>query len=235
MQQATHPKLKRTAFAFSVSLGLVTLLPGTIGAQENSIRGREIMRRQQLTADAETLLTEGREAYAKGEYEEAVQKYRNALSKLPGGAMTEVRRRVIASHLADGSVALAQEYRRTGKYDEARTLLEGVLIADPGSSAARQGLEYLDDPIRTNPALDYEHTQNIDKVRRHLYTGEGLYNLARFDEAMGVFEGHMCKMADGFKAIRMAEAELEGNEDLESLKAELQWHHPMLQALLHCI
>ena len=113
MQQATHPKLKRTAFAFSVSLGLVSLLPGTVGAQD--IRTQEILRRQQLTADAEALLTEGREAYAKGEYEEAVQKYRSALSKLPGGAMTEDRRKVIASHLADGSVALAQQYRRVGK------------------------------------------------------------------------------------------------------------------------
>ena len=28
--------------------------------------------------------------------------------------------------------------------------------------------------------------------------------------AMGLFEGHMVKMADGFKAIRLAELELEG-------------------------
>jgi pyruvate-ferredoxin/flavodoxin oxidoreductase len=31
--------------------------------------------------------------------------------------------------------------------------------------------------------------------------------------AMGVFEGHMARMADGFKAIRMAELELEGKYD----------------------
>jgi pyruvate-ferredoxin/flavodoxin oxidoreductase len=31
--------------------------------------------------------------------------------------------------------------------------------------------------------------------------------------AMGVFEGHMAKMAEGFKAIRMAELELEGKFD----------------------
>ena len=31
--------------------------------------------------------------------------------------------------------------------------------------------------------------------------------------AMGIFEGHMAKMADGFKAIRMAELELEGKYD----------------------
>ena len=30
---------------------------------------------------------------------------------------------------------------------------------------------------------------------------------------MGIFEGHMAKMAEGFKAIRMAELELEGKYD----------------------
>ena len=29
--------------------------------------------------------------------------------------------------------------------------------------------------------------------------------------AMGVFEGHMAKMAEGFKTIRIAELELQGN------------------------
>ena len=187
MQQATHPKSNRTAFALSLSLGLIScFLSAPVGAQ--SIREREAIRRQQFTADAETLLKEGRTAYARGEFEEAVQKYRAALDTLPGGAMTEDRRRVITAHLADGSVALSQQYRRTGKYDEARTLLEGVLIADPGNASARQGLEYLDDPIRTNPALDYEHTQNIDRVRRHLYTGEGLYNLGNYDRAHEEFQ-----------------------------------------------
>lgn len=186
MQQATHPKHKHTAFALGLSLGFLTMASPPLLAQ--SIAQQEAVRRQALTQDAERLLLEGRAAFAKGEYDEAVQLYRTALSTLPGGAMTEDRRRAITAHLADGSVALAQQYRRTGKYTEARDLLESVLIADPGNSAARQNLEYLDDPIRTNPALDYEHSQDVDKVRRHLYTGEGFYNLGRFDEAMGEFE-----------------------------------------------
>ncbi len=40
--------------------------------------------------------------------------------------------------------------------------------------------------------------------------------------AMGVFEGHMCKMAEGFKAIRMAEGALEG-KDLSAMEQELQY------------
>jgi len=186
MQQATHPKHTHKAFVLGLSLGVLGITSAPMFAQ--GIAQTEAIRRQALTQEAEFLLSQGRDDYAKGEFSEAVQKYRTALDKLPGGANTEDRRRAITAHLADGSVALAQQYRRTGKYVEARELLETVLIADPGNAAARQHLEYLDDPIRTSPALDYEHTQKVDQVRRHLYTGEGYYNLGRYDKAMEEFE-----------------------------------------------
>ena len=41
--------------------------------------------------------------------------------------------------------------------------------------------------------------------------------------ALGVFEGHMAKMADGFKAIRMAEAELDGKESCDAVAASLTY------------
>lgn len=46
--------------------------------------------------------------------------------------------------------------------------------------------------------------------------------------AMGVFEGHMAKMAEGFKAIRMAELELDGGYDPDTHGEELRyfdWRH----------
>ena len=46
--------------------------------------------------------------------------------------------------------------------------------------------------------------------------------------AMGIFEGHMCKMADGFKAIRMAESELSLSGDTEAEAQSLtyfNWRH----------
>ena len=41
--------------------------------------------------------------------------------------------------------------------------------------------------------------------------------------SLGVFEGHMRIMADGFKAIRLAEAELEGKERHQKLESSLQY------------
>lgn len=41
--------------------------------------------------------------------------------------------------------------------------------------------------------------------------------------AMGIFEGHMSKMAAGFKAIRLAKAELAGGQTMEAVEQELTY------------
>lgn len=86
---------------------------------------------------------------------------------------------------ANTSIARAQEFRKTGKYDEAREILEPLAATD---GLARRELESLDDPLRTNPALTYEHVQNVDQVRRNLYMAEGHYNLGKFDDAKKEYE-----------------------------------------------
>ena len=148
-----------------------------------SLLAQERIRREAATQQAVDLLYQGRESYASKDYEEAVRLYREALSTLPFGPKTEGKRNEIVAHLADGSVALSQQYRRTGKYDEAKGLLNEVLSVDPNRFEAQQSLEYFDDPIRVNPSLTHEHSQNVDEVRRLLYQGEGFYNLADYDSA----------------------------------------------------
>ena len=181
MQKRHTPLTNRTMFA----LAALVVSPMAHG---QGLVDQELVRRQQAVRSADTLLVEGREAYAKADFETAVQKYKAALDTLPYGSATSDRRSAIKKHLQDGSVALSQQYRRTGKYDEARDLLNDVEAADPGNPAAKRGLEYLDDPIRTTPGLTYEHTQNIDKVRRHLYKGNGYYDLGLYDKAEEEFK-----------------------------------------------
>ena len=149
---------------------------------------QEKMKREDAVRSSDRLLKEGRELYANGDYESAVRKYRASLDTMPFGAETEDRRKAVAQHLQDGSVALSQNYRRTGKYDEARSLLEEMEAADPGNEAAREGLEYLDDPIRTSPGLTYQNTKDVAEVRRSLYKGEGLYDLGQYDKAEEEFK-----------------------------------------------
>jgi general secretion pathway protein D len=151
--------------------------------QGSSLPAQELIRRQAAVSNADELLIEGRKAYAEGDYESAVQKYRQALNDLPYGTATTERRAILNQHLVDGSVALSQEHRRDGKYEEARSLLTEVADSDPGNVSAEQQLEFLDDPIRTNQALDYDHTKNVEQVKHSLYRGEGAYDLGLYDKA----------------------------------------------------
>jgi secreted protein with Ig-like and vWFA domain len=89
---------------------------------------------------------------------------------------------------ADEAVAEAQRLRKAGKYDEARDTLEDVLSRAPGNQQAGDELAMLDGPLRTNPALTYEHTQNVDGVRRGLEQAEGKINLGKFDDAKREYE-----------------------------------------------
>jgi general secretion pathway protein D len=158
------------------------------GYSYSSLAQREIIRRQNDIAEADRLIAEGREAYARGDFQQAVDKYSQAIDRLPNSPSFDDRRASYTSHLADASVALSMQHRKVGKYAEARTLLERVISVDPNNALAKKELGYLDDPIRTNPALTYEHTQNVDNVRRKLYTAEGNFNLGKFDEAKRVYE-----------------------------------------------
>ena len=181
--RSSHTALVLMAVASSMP---VTVTVATAGESSSGLSGlaqREMIRRQDAVAQGDALLNEGREAYAKGDYQQAVDKYRQGLDSLPDAPMLSDRRQSYIAHLSDASIALAMQHRKVGKYPEARTLLEGVLAMDPDNAAAKQELGYLEDPIRTNPGLTYEHTQNIDKVRRGLYTAEGNYNLGKYDDA----------------------------------------------------
>lgn len=149
----------------------------------SSIAQREIARRAGLVVEADKALILGRKAYAENDYEEAVKQYQLALNLLPPGPALADRRESYKGHFGDATVALAQQYRRTGRYDQARNILDALLLRDPANLAATKQLEYLDDPIRTNPSLTYEHSKNVDQVRRHLYKGEGFYNLGQYNEA----------------------------------------------------
>ena len=195
MQKTPTHYTSRTA---ATLMAAAATMPFTISSADagegysgmSGLAQREIIRRQEAVAEADRMFIDGREAYAKADFEKAVDKFRSALSILPNAPTLADRRASYTEHLSDSSVALAQQYRKVGKYDEARTLLDGVLApeVDPENAAAKVELGYLDDPIRTNPALTYEHTKNIDEVRRGLYMAQGNYDLGKFDAAKVNYE-----------------------------------------------
>ncbi|MDP3852010.1 MAG: tetratricopeptide repeat protein [Luteolibacter sp.] len=193
MQNPLMYRSSRTAVALMAAASALPVIITKANAGEggygySSLAQREMIRRQNDVIEGDRLLAEGREAYAKGDYQQAVDKYSQALQKVPDAPMFADRRQSYISHLSDASVALAMQHRKVGKYTEARTLLDNVIAVDAENPDARRELGYLEDPIRTNPALTYEHTQDIDKVRRNLYTAEGNFNLGKYDDAKREYE-----------------------------------------------
>ncbi len=186
---STHRSSNKAVILMAVAAAMPLGLSTMASAQSSdSLVADEIARRTLAVIEADKEILTGREAYAKGNFEEAVKLYRSATTKLPQGPIAEDRRQSYVAHLVDGSVALASQYRRIGRYDEARELLENVLQKDPSNALAKKQLEYLDDPIRTSPTLTYEHTRNVEKVRKLLYRGESYYNQAQFDNAISEYK-----------------------------------------------
>ena len=188
MYRSSRTALALMAVASSLPVTVTIANAGEGGSSLSGLAQREMIRRQNDVLEGDRLLAEGREAYAKGDYQQAVDKYKQALQRVPDAPMVSDRRQSYIAHLSDASVALAMQDRKVGKYPEARILLDGVLAVDPNNADAKREIGYLEDPIRTNPALTFEHTQNVDQVRRGLYTAEGNYNLGKYDDAKHEYE-----------------------------------------------
>jgi general secretion pathway protein D len=189
----------RTRSTVATLLAVAAVMPVTLtvanagegfsgGGSYSGLAQKEMIRRQNAVAQSDTLRNEGRDAYAKGDYKQAVDKYKEALQTLPDAPMVQDRRTYLTRVLADASTALGESYRKSGKYEEARALAADVLAVDANNADAKRLEEYIDDPIRTNPALTFEHTQAVDEVRRKLYTAEGAYNLGKYDQAHSLYE-----------------------------------------------
>lgn len=147
-----------------------------------------LARREAQTQESMQLLNEGRNFYREGKYKEALDKYNAAYNMLPAAPINDNRKEAIASHIGDASIAVAQEYIKVGRYDEADKLLQDAIKLNPRSAKlAKRTLEYMKDPIRTNPALTPEHVKNVEKVNTLLHMAYGYYDLGDYDKAIAEF------------------------------------------------
>ncbi len=174
--------------AVGASSAAGTSYAGTVTGQSDVAR-RAMARREAQTQEAMQLLSEGRNFYREGKYKEALDKYNAANNLLPVAPMNDKRRAAIANHIGDASIAVAQEYIKAGRYDEAEKLLQNAIRLNPRSAKlAQKTLEYMKDPIRTNPALTPEHVKNVNKVNVLLHMAYGYYDLGDYDKAIAEFD-----------------------------------------------
>ena len=190
----------QNAHRFTFQRGCVTLLAAAcwsapLVAKEPhappSLAEREQEKRRAALEEAQELLTKGDQAYQAGHYADAVAAFSGAREMIPNSPLTAELRNAATQRFAQASVAQARSLSRKGEVAAAKTAVDAVLkptiAPDDPQALAERG--ELDDPVRTNPALSKEYTAAVDAVRRLLYTAEGAFNLAKYDEAKKHYEG----------------------------------------------
>lgn len=149
---------------------------------------RQEVRLKDRTAQSMLLLEEGRQAYGDKKYSRAVDLYRQALDLLPQALATATRREYMTLCLSDAYIATAIDYKNVGRTDEAREMLEQAAALAPSNKRAEQELVYLNDSVRTNPALTPGHVGAVEEVSRLLTLANGYFNLGRYDKAIETFQ-----------------------------------------------
>jgi general secretion pathway protein D len=141
----------------------------------------------QLTGEvrrADDAALRGSQLMADGDYEGAVNEYKNALDLLPNAPMTLQRQRAYVKHYSRAATALARSYADRGRYDDAIGLIEDVLrpsIAS-GHIPAKQFLEQLADPeyYSVTPAKP-QFLKRIQKLNSALKAAQEYLDTADID------------------------------------------------------
>ena len=157
------------------------------GDTQDSINLREAARRKAKTNEALELLQQGRTCYSQKQYVQALEKYEAAWKTVPKAPATQKLQEFLVKSIGDASIAVAMEYSRIGRYDEAEQLLLDVLEREPNNKRARQELSLMRDPERNNPALTPEHVKNVEEVSRLLSLAYGYLDLGNYDAAYDEF------------------------------------------------
>lgn len=159
-------------------------------AAAGAAASREEARRSVVVQEAQELLLKGDEAYTAGRFSDAVEAFAGARDLIPDAPRSAELRVAATDRYAQAAIEQGKILSRKGDMDGAKALLDKVLAEGvaPRHAGALAFRAQLDDPIRSNPALDAEHAKDVDEVRRLLYTAQGAFDLGKFDEAIERYE-----------------------------------------------
>ncbi|QTN30967.1 type II and III secretion system protein [Akkermansiaceae bacterium] len=169
-----------------IAVAAPILFAGALLAQDGTaLAGKELEKRLALVQEGQMFLEKGDDAYNAGRFQDATDAYSAARSAFPDAPATADLRDAATRRLILASVEYGRELSRKGDVAGAKAVVEKVLDKSvaPDDSYALAFRSQLDDPIRTNPALTKEHAEDVDEVRRLLYTAQGAYDLGKHDEA----------------------------------------------------
>lgn len=176
------------ALSTALLAGNVTFADDLAAAAKAS--SEEVAKRVERSFEAKKHVVIGDAAYEAKDYKEAYESYVRALTLLPNSNQTAEYVSALRDRHTKAAVEYSKVLNREGKPKEAQELLTSLLEVKEYSSdpllAKAEANAY--DPIRNNPALTGEHTQNVEKVRKLLYIANGAYESGQFDKAIKSYD-----------------------------------------------
>ncbi|WP_425501966.1 Amuc_1098 family type IV pilus outer membrane protein [Phragmitibacter flavus] len=172
----------------AVALTLVSALHAGSPDGVSAVAEREIVRRQQRVADAQSAIERGDQLMDDKNFEGALTEYKMALDWLPDAPMSEPWRSLVKQKFGEASVCLARERAAIGAYAEARLLVQEAIAIHPEGADAKTLLEHLDDPGRYEPALTPAHMADVSEVIKLMQMAYSYVNLGDYDNANNTFQ-----------------------------------------------
>lgn len=188
MENPNHLIPSRGRAALLATACLLSPLYAGEPSGQSGMAERELSKRGAAVEEAQELLRKGDESYKAGRYADAVAAYSGARSLIPEAPASAELRAAASQRHAQAAVQYGRELSKKGDIAGAKSIVDQALEVTPNDPGAVTFRAELDDPIRTNPALDAKHAQKVDEVRKLLYTAEGAFNLGKYDQAKATYE-----------------------------------------------
>ena len=162
-----------------------THVGATASAEIPQIATNYVIRMQEQVKRADDAALRGSRLMADGDFEGAVEQYKNGIDLLPESPMTKQRRDAYTKQFARSATTLARQYADSGRYNESVGLIEEVLrpTIAPDNLGAKRLLEQINDPEYYGAAMTPEHLERVRKVKIALQTGQGYLNYGDYDRA----------------------------------------------------
>ncbi len=174
-----------------------TLFAGSTGSPAGASAGIEaqaefeIAKRMKLAEEyAPRAMERGTEALMQRDYETAYAQYKAAVDVLPDAPSVRHLRAVALDGFSKAVMGLAEQRIAEGRWEDAETTVKVILEPqyNPNYKPAQRLLARLESPDYFNKTVTPGFVSKVEEVKKLLLDAQGLYDSARFDEAMEKYE-----------------------------------------------
>jgi general secretion pathway protein D len=180
--------------ALSASAQWLYAGPGSASASISGVEAQaelEIAKRLQLAEDyAPQAMQRGSVALMERDYETAYTQYKAAVDALPDAPNVRDLRAVALDGFSKSVMGLAESRIEEGRWQDAQETVSVLLEPqyNPNYKPAQRLLARLESPDYFNKTVTPGFVARVEEVKTLLNEGQGLYDSARFDEAIAKYE-----------------------------------------------